>query len=111
MSVKKYAFIKDGIVEDCILIEDDKLDMLDSIKESKGSDLYIDYTDIPHVAVKCHYIDGVFYPPRQYDNWILIDGNWHPPVPRPVEEGKTFMWRQEKHAWEEIKPLEIPTVE
>lgn len=36
-------------------------------------------------------------PKQPYDSWTFIDGDWHPPIPRP-DEGIT-MWDEEKQEW------------
>ena len=44
--------------------------------------------------------DG-FIPPKLHASWILAEDTckWQPPVPVPIEEGKTFAWDEATTSW------------
>jgi len=47
-----------------------------------------------------------FYEPKPYASWILNEDTciWEAPTPRPVEEGKIFVWNEETTSWVEFTP-------
>lgn len=46
-----------------------------------------------------------FIAPQPYPSWTLDENtDWQPPVPMPVEEGKSFVWFEPNREWIELKP-------
>ena len=47
-----------------------------------------------------------FIPPKPFDSWTLNEDTclWEAPTPRPVEEGKIFVWNEETTSWVEFTP-------
>jgi len=44
-----------------------------------------------------------FISPKPYASWTLDENScqWQPPIPKPVEENKIFIWNEETQAWED----------
>ena len=42
-----------------------------------------------------------FIPPKPFASWTLNEDTcqWEAPTPRPVEEGKIFVWNEETTSW------------
>ena len=47
-----------------------------------------------------------FIPPKPFASWTLNEDTcqWEAPTPRPVEEGKIFVWNEETTSWVEFTP-------
>jgi hypothetical protein len=51
------------------------------------------------------YVNGYFYPPKPYPSWIRNNGNWIPPVEKPLLteeqklEGKYLTWNEDNQNW------------
>ena len=47
-----------------------------------------------------------FIPPKPYASWNLNEDTclWQAPTPRPVGEGKIFVWNEETTSWVEFTP-------
>jgi hypothetical protein len=45
-----------------------------------------------------------FITPQPYPSWTLNNETaaWDPPVPKPDDDGKFFVWNEETQAWDEI---------
>lgn len=64
----------------------------------------ISYTDENPAYIGGDYIGGYFYPPKPYPSWSRGDsGNWIPPTPMPVQEGKLFFWVEDDLNWQSTK--------
>ena len=45
-----------------------------------------------------------FIAPQPYPSWTLDENtDWQPPVPMPVEEGKSFVWFEPNQEWIELE--------
>lgn len=51
-------------------------------------------------------IRDAFIPPKRYASWVLNEDTclWEAPVPRPVIEGKRFIWNEDTTSWIELNP-------
>jgi len=47
-----------------------------------------------------------FIPPKPFASWTLNEDTclWEAPTPRPVEEGKIFVWNEDTTSWVEFTP-------
>jgi len=54
-------------------------------------------------------VRDAFIPPKTYASWVLNEStcDWDAPTPKPVVEGKIFVWDEPTTAWVEFVP---PTV-
>jgi hypothetical protein len=45
-------------------------------------------------------VEGVFYAPQPFSDWVLNTSTylWVPPIPYP-DDGKVYNWSQELHEW------------
>lgn len=54
------------------------------------------------------YVDGYFYPPQPYPSWTRNNGNWIPPVEKPLLteeqklEHKYLTWNEDNQNWDII---------
>ena len=116
-----FAKVSDGKVVQVIVAEPDYIETLPD-KESWIQTSYNTYGNVHYgpdrnpdggVALRGNYaaIDhvydsehDVFYLPQPYPSWTLDHNTWMwiPPIPRPPngEDGKLFMWNEEKQIWE-----------
>lgn len=50
-----------------------------------------------------------FVTPQPYPSWTLdSNGDWQPPVPMPIVDGKFYSWNEDTRAWDEYTPLVTP---
>lgn len=104
---KKLAFIKDGIVQDILIVDPNDLTIEQTLVELKQSDFAIEVDDNDYQAkIDGHYIDGKFYDIKHYPSWIRNDEhrNWEAPIPYP-NDGKRYQWNEDMLNWEERLPL------
>jgi hypothetical protein len=83
---KKVLFFKDNVAFDCLIVEEFDTELLDSIKDNNGADMYFDITDIVGVGVDSCYIN----------NKIT--------APKPVDNDYPHEWNESLNAWIVIKP-------
>jgi hypothetical protein len=54
------------------------------------------------------YVDGYFYPPQPYPSWIRNNGNWIPPIEKPllteeqILEHNYLIWNEDNQSWDII---------
>ena len=113
-----YAFITDGIVTEVItgIDETETIEELDTEtwygnfrgqtckRTSYKENIRKNYAGIGYT-----YDEGrdAFIPPKPYPSWILDETTcqWQAPTPRPIEEGKFFIWNEATLSW---TGLEVP---
>jgi hypothetical protein len=56
-----------------------------------------------------HAKTDCFIPPKQFSSWIIDENNcqWTAPIPKPVEEGKEFVWNEESVSWQSVVHPEL----
>lgn len=95
------SFIKDNIVIDCLLFDNEQNPLIEEIKQNLNADIAVCSDSTEFKGVHCVYIDGVFYSPKPYDSWIWDNEKncWDAPVSKPDEESD-WKWLEDKLQWE-----------
>jgi hypothetical protein len=105
MTIKNYAFIKNGIVVNTVVFDNPNEETLAEFKNFHNVDLIIEAEEKTQVGGT--YENSVFWPVQPYPSWVkneeLIE--WWPPVAYP-DDGKTYKWNEDILNWEEIQVLE-----
>jgi hypothetical protein len=110
-----FAQVKNGIVEQVIVAEQDFIDSLpdkdDWIQTSYntlgnrhllgGTPLRGNYAFVGGIY---DAKNDVFYTPQPFPSWVLNSSTWvwEAPTPMPVD-GKVYKWDEESRSWAEIK--------
>jgi hypothetical protein len=94
--MSSFAQVKDGIVINVIVADQDFIDTL----EDKNS--WIE-TNSASVGFTYDVELNAFIPPKTYNSWILNKDTfqWEPPVPYPTD-GKYYTWNDNQRIWEEV---------
>lgn len=92
MSINVAVFDESNKVINIILCNDDYI--------TKGNEII--YTNQNPAYIGGDYVDGYFYPPQPFASWIRNKGNWNPPTPMPIVEGKRYYWSENDLSWREI---------
>ncbi len=110
-----FAHIKDGIVDQVIVIEADVLatglwgDPAEWVQTSyrtqggqhlEGRPLRKNFAGIGYTYDAQR---DAFIPPKPFNSWLLDEETclWNPPVPMPTD-GKMYKWQEETTSWVEI---------
>jgi len=49
-------------------------------------------------------VSGLFIDSKPYPSWVLREGKWEAPVPRPEEEVDALLsWNEDTISWEHVK--------
>tara|TARA_R110002126_G_scaffold205327_1_gene352565 strand:- start:1174 stop:1485 length:312 start_codon:yes stop_codon:yes gene_type:complete len=97
--MKNYAFIKDNIVVNIAVFEDDITeDILQIFKEQHNADLVI-LTD-KNAFIGGDYIEGQFRSACPFSSWSWdkIEKEWIAPIPMPKDD-KFYYWSEEIQNW------------
>ena len=113
-----FAEIKNNVVQRVIVVHNNEL-LVDGVEtESKGAQFchdlfggewvqtsYNGNIRKQYAGVGCTYdadLD-IFIAPQPYSSWMLdVNHDWQPPTPKPVEEGKRFVWFEPNRVWIEL---------
>jgi hypothetical protein len=108
---KNYAIIKDGIVENIIIIDLDVY-TTEQVKEMYSVDEVVETNfnetaNLHHFCIGATYADGNFKRPKPYPSFIFDEyiNDWVPPVERPLpqesEDGNFIFpnWDEETLSW------------
>lgn len=116
-----YAYVRDGIVQDVIVAEQDFVDWLSQsgLRHAVGIGQWIQTSY--NTYGNTHKLGGTplrknfagigytyredldaFVPPRPYEDWILDEETclWQAPTPCPMD-GKMYDWDSYNHVWVE----------
>lgn len=109
----------ENIVEEVIVIEQEILDTghwgdpknwIQTSYNTKGgvhllggTPLRKNYAGIGYTYDK---IRDAFIPPKQFESWVLNEETclWEAPTPKPIQEGKDFVWDEQTTSWVEFIP-------
>ena len=123
-----FAQVKDGIVKQVIVAEQNFIDILPDAKDwvqtsynTRSGVHYDPNTGEPDdgVALRKNYAGigytydkkrDAFIPPKEYPSWSLNEQTclWEPPIPYP-NDGKIYTWDEENKNWVSLD-LTTPTV-
>lgn len=108
-----FAKVKNGIVEDVIVAEQNFFDTF--VDSSPGEWIQTSYNTLGnqhpegrplrgnYAAIGYTYdsTNDVFYPPQPYPSWTLDQTTWiwNPPSPQPLD-GKRYEWNEETLTWD-----------
>lgn len=114
-----FAHIKDGIVDQVIVIEQEMLDTglwgdptewAETVPEAKeGSAKGKNYAGVGYAYEKT---SDSFVPPKQYESFVLnqLKGVYESPVVMP-KDGKEYVWNEPKQEWETGKVSNVEVTE
>lgn len=93
-----FAEIKDGVVVNMIVAEQDWIDTQVGVE-------YLLSTPANPAYVDGLYIDGRFTLPQPYASWTLDDNyEWQPPVARPAD-GDIYSWDEANQGWVKVPAI------
>jgi hypothetical protein len=108
MSINDYAFIKDGIVVNTVVIEDASEELFDECKNTFNLDHVIKTTE--KAVIGSAWNGLTFILPQPYPSWILNEEeDWEAPIPMPINQDKAYSWNEETLSWHEIDLTITPT--
>ena len=114
-----FAKVENGVVTQVIVIEQDVLNLghwgdpalwiqtsyntTGGVHTLGGTPLRKNYAGIGYTYNASR---DAFIPPKPFASWTLNEDTcqWEAPTPRPVEEGKIFVWNEETTSWVEFTP-------
>ena len=115
-----FAEVKNGIVTQVIIAEQDFIDTLPNPNEwiqtsyNTRENVHYDQNGEPDggVALRANYAgidyiydaqNDVFYAPKPMESWVLNTTKWKwlPPIPYP-DDGKEYVWNESIISWELI---------
>jgi hypothetical protein len=105
---KKIAVIKNGIVEDIVIVEPNDTTIAATLVELKQADFAVEVDDNDYQAkINGLYIDGEFWDIKDYPSWVPCQEHrtWEPPVSHP-DDGKRYRWNEDVLNWVEVPPIE-----
>jgi hypothetical protein len=120
-----FAHIKDGIVDQVIVIDQETLNTGNWGNPSEWIQTSYNTHGGQHpegrplrknfAGIGYSYDAGrdAFIPPKPFASWLLNEDTclWGSPVAMPVEEGKVFTWDEETTSWVEVVAPEAPAGE
>ena len=101
----KCIFIKDGIVSNIIVVDDNvEPAFLDDLKNAYNLDDVVVYTDssLDWVTFDSSYENGEFKGPNLNKGWIWSSEYkcWEPPTLSPAQPGIRYTWSNDTESWE-----------
>lgn len=108
MTEKNYAFIKDGIVTNIVVFDDQDTDLINSFKEIHDLDDIILATN--NTEINGEYDGNKFWPVKPYPSWIKNEesNHWHPPVTMPEYNLNKYVWNEDTMSWDLASIPESP---
>jgi hypothetical protein len=104
---KQFACIKNSIVENIIVIDDENVDFIEEYKELHNYDLLIESS--LNAERGGEYDGELFWKVPQYPSWVknYETNSWEAPIPYPYnEEYIPYEWNEDILNWEEIQVSE-----
>jgi len=101
---KVFVGIKDNLVVNSVIIDDEKTDVIARIKDEFNYDHLIECDD--NQVVPGWGFDGVgVIPFKPYDSWVFNQETrqWEAPTPMPVDY-KFYKWDESTISWIEVIP-------
>jgi hypothetical protein len=106
MSNTDYAFIKDGIVINTVVIEDPSEELFDQCKNTFNLDHVIKTTE--KAVIGSSWNGLTFILPQPHPSWILNEQeDWEAPTPMPTDGGR-YQWVEDDLNWQLLEPEEDP---
>ena len=101
----KCIFIKNGIVSNIIVVDDNfEPAFLDDLKNTYSLDDVVVYTDssLDWVTFDSSYENGEFKGPNLNKGWIWSSEYkcWEPPTLSPAQPGIRYTWSNDTESWE-----------
>ena len=104
---KQFACIKNNIVENIIVIDDENVEFIQEYKELYNYDFV---TESSFNSQRGGEYDGeLFWTIQPYPSWVknYETNSWEPPIPYPYnEEYIPYEWNEDILNWEEIQASE-----
>lgn len=101
-----YAFIKDGVVINTVVIEDLSSSLINDCKNTFNIDDVIKCTE--KAVIGSTWNGSIFILPKPYPSWILDENNdWISPLPMPTDETKNYSWNEETLNWDASDKIDL----
>lgn len=107
---KVFIGVKDNIVVNTIVIDDENINLIARIKDEFAYDFLVECND--NQVIPGWDFDGVgVVPPKPFDSWVFNQETrqWQTPIAYPTD-GKFYKWDEPTISWIEIiqdMPVEI----
>jgi hypothetical protein len=100
MTEKNYAFIKNNIVTNIVIFDDENINLFDSFKEIYELDNIVLATD--NTYINGEYDGNKFWPIRPYASWIKNEelNEWQAPVSMPENIASKYIWNENTLSWD-----------
>ena len=99
---KVYVGVKDNLVVNTLVINDENIDLIANIKTEFNYD-YLVVCEDNQVSIGWDF-DGVgVVPPKPYDSWVFNQETrqWQTPIAYPIN-GKSYQWNESTVSWDEV---------
>jgi hypothetical protein len=99
MTEKNYAFIKDGIVTNIVVFDDEQTDLLENFKEIHGIDSIVLATE--NTCINGEYDGNKFWLIKPHPSWVKNEdlNKWQAPIPMPEDKEHKYIWNEETASW------------
>jgi hypothetical protein len=101
---KTYAFVKDGLVNNIVVIDDLNSELEQHLKNEFSIDYIVEATDKTQIG---NTFDGtLFWTSKPYQSWIKGEVDWVAPLSKPTDD-MPYEWNELDMSWVEVpKPHE-----
>lgn len=99
MTEKNYAFIKNNIVTNVVIFNENDIALFDSFKETYDVDDIVLATD--NACVNGEYDGSKFWSIKPYASWIKNEelNQWQAPISIPENIPHKYVWSEEQVSW------------
>lgn len=95
-----YAFVKDGLVINTVVIENPSEELFNNCINTYNIDHVVKATE--KAVIGSSWDGSKFILPKPHPSWILDENDdWIAPLPMPVNEEKIYSWNEETLNWDE----------
>lgn len=103
MTNKDYAFIKDGIVINCLVFDNPSEELLNLFKTENNADSIVLATN--RTAIGGEYDGNNFWSIKPYPSWIKNEelNDWQAPIAYP-NDGEIYIWDENTISWLLLPP-------
>jgi hypothetical protein len=106
---KTYALIKDSLVVNTVVVEEDNSDIINTIREINENPQIVEISSEQVVNINYTYDEerNAFISPQPYPSWTIDYSTllWNSPVPYPERTSENiinYTWDEETLSWVEV---------
>lgn len=99
--MKKYAIIKNNVVNEIILCKNKSSEYLNILKTIFKDSIIIELDESFPVQTNYLYLNNKFYKNKVFESWVINDKNIIPPSQYPKDD-KTYIWDESNKRWQSI---------